>query len=55
MYVKEPVKIIDRKEQVLHTMTISIVKVLWRSHGVEEASWEEEHDIQNRYMHLFKT
>jgi hypothetical protein len=27
-YVEEPVKIMDRKEQVLHTKTIPIVKVL---------------------------
>jgi predicted metal-dependent hydrolase len=36
--VEEPVKIVDKKEQVLHTKTIPIVKVLWRNHGVEEAS-----------------
>jgi hypothetical protein len=27
-YVEEPVKIVDKKEQVLHTKTIPIVKVL---------------------------
>jgi hypothetical protein len=27
-YVEEPVKIMDRKEQVLHTKTIPIIKVL---------------------------
>ncbi|XP_059451041.1 uncharacterized protein LOC132181828 [Corylus avellana] len=53
-YVKEPVKIVDRKEQVLHTKTIPIVKVLWCNHGVEEASWEVEHDIQSCYPHLFE-
>jgi hypothetical protein len=36
-YVKEPVKIMDKKEQVLRTKTIHIVKVLWRNYGVEEA------------------
>jgi hypothetical protein len=38
-YVEEPVKIVDEKEQVLRTKMIPIVKVLWRNHGVEEASW----------------
>jgi predicted permease len=38
-YVEKPVKIIDRKEQVLHIKMIPIVKVLWCSHGVEEVSW----------------
>jgi hypothetical protein len=31
------VKIVDKKEQVLHTKMIPIVKVLWRNHGVKEA------------------
>jgi hypothetical protein len=37
-YVEEPIKIVDKEEQVLHTKMIPIVKVLWRNHGVEEAS-----------------
>jgi hypothetical protein len=53
-YVEEPVKIVDKKEQVLHTKTIPIVKVLWHNHGVEEASWEAEHDMWSRYPHLFE-
>jgi hypothetical protein len=53
-YVEEPVKIVDKKEQVLCTKTILIVKVLWRNHGVEEALWEAEHDMQSRYPHLFE-
>jgi hypothetical protein len=53
-YVEEPVKIVDKKEQVLHTKMIPIVKVLWRNHGVEEASWEAEHDMQSRYLHFFE-
>jgi hypothetical protein len=53
-YVEEPVKIMDKKEQVLCTETIPIVKVLWHSHGVKEASWEAEHDMQSRYPHLFE-
>jgi hypothetical protein len=53
-YVEEPVRIVDKKEQVLRTKTIPIVKELWRNHGVEEASWEAEHDIRSRYPHLFE-
>jgi hypothetical protein len=40
-----PVKIMDKKEQVLCTKMIPIVKVMWRNHGVEEASWEAEKDM----------
>jgi hypothetical protein len=47
-------KIVDKKEQVMRTKTIPIVNVLWRNHGVKEASWEAEHDMQSRYPHLFE-
>jgi DNA-directed RNA polymerase subunit L len=53
-YVEELVKIVDKKEQVLCTKTIPIVKVLSRNHGVEEASWDAEHDMWSRYLHLFE-
>jgi hypothetical protein len=48
-YVEESIKIVDKMGQVLRTKTTLIVKVLWRNHGVEEASWEAEHDIRSRY------
>jgi hypothetical protein len=53
-YMEELVKIVDKKEQVLRTKTIPIIKVLWRNHGVKEASWEAEHDIWSRYLYLFE-
>jgi hypothetical protein len=53
-YVEESVKIMDKKEQVLYTKTIPIVKVLWHNHGVEETSWEAEHDMRSHYLHLFE-
>ena len=37
-YEEEPVQILDRREQVLRNKTIPLVKVLWRSHTVEEAT-----------------
>jgi hypothetical protein len=52
--VEEPVKIVDKKEQMPRTKTIPIIKVLWRNHGVEEALWEAEHDMRSRYSHLFE-
>jgi hypothetical protein len=53
-YDEEPVKIMDKKEHVLCTKTIPIVKVLWRNHGVEEPLWEAEHDMWSRYLYLFE-
>jgi hypothetical protein len=53
-YIEEPVKIVDKKVQVLCTKMIPIIKVLWHNHGVEEASWEAEQDMWSCYPHLFE-
>ena len=37
-YEEEPVQILDRREHVLRNKTIPLVKVLWRSHTIEEAT-----------------
>ncbi|KAL3745910.1 hypothetical protein ACJRO7_014929 [Eucalyptus globulus] len=37
-YVESPVQIVDRKEQVLRTKTIPLVKVVWQHHGTEGAT-----------------
>ena len=52
-YEEEPVQILDRREQVLCNKTIPLVKVLWRSHTVEEATWELEEQMKRHYSHLF--
>ncbi|KAL0536903.1 hypothetical protein IC582_025866 [Cucumis melo] len=52
-YVEEPVQILDRKEQVLRNKTIPLIMVLWRHHGVEEATWEPEDQKKKRYPILF--
>ena len=50
---EQPVQILDRREQVLRNKTIPLVKVLWRSHTVEEATWEHEEQMKRHYPHLF--
>ena len=52
-YEEELVQILDRREQVLRNKTIPLVKVLWRSHTVEEATWEHEEQMKRHYPHLF--
>ena len=52
-YEEEPVQILDRREQVLRNKTILLVKVLWRSHRVEEATWEREEQMKRHYSYLF--
>ncbi|KAA0066479.1 DNA/RNA polymerases superfamily protein [Cucumis melo var. makuwa] len=52
-YKEEAVQILDRKEQVLRNKTIRLVKVLWRHHGIEEATCESEDQIRRSYPTLF--
>ena len=53
-YEEKPVKILDKKDQVLRNRVILLVKVLWRNHVVEEATWEREDEIKAKYPHLFE-
>ena len=53
VYEEHPVQILDRKIKELRYKSIPLVKVLWRNHKVEEATWETEQDMQNRYPELF--
>jgi hypothetical protein len=52
-YEEIPMKLLDRKVQELRTKSIPLVKVLWRNHEIEEASWELEDDIRKKYLSLF--
>ncbi|KAL5578327.1 hypothetical protein UlMin_020026 [Ulmus minor] len=44
-----PVKILDREEKELRRKKIRLVKVLWRNHEVEEATWEREDEMRAKY------
>ncbi|KAA3456046.1 DNA/RNA polymerases superfamily protein [Gossypium australe] len=52
-FEKEPVKILDRDVKVLRKKSVPLVKVLWRNHGAEEATWELEDTIRQQYPHIF--
>ncbi|CAN6713532.1 unnamed protein product [Malus baccata var. baccata] len=52
-YDEEPVTILDWKEKVLRNKTVQLVKVLWRNHSVEEATWETEDRMREMYPRLF--
>jgi hypothetical protein len=52
-YEEIPVKLQDRMVQELCSKSIPLVKVLWRNHEIEEASWELEDDIRKKYPSLF--
>ena len=52
-YEEKPVKLLDRKVKELRNKRIPLVKVLWRNHGIEEATWEVEEAIREKYLDLF--
>ena len=54
-YPEEPVQVLSREEKKLRSKVIPLVKVLWRNHRVEEATWEREDDMKKKYPHLFET
>ena len=52
-YEERPARVLDRRDQVLRGKTIPLVKVLWKHHGVEEATWERELEVREKYPDLF--
>ncbi|GJV49463.1 putative reverse transcriptase domain-containing protein [Tanacetum coccineum] len=52
-FIKEPVKIMDRKVKHLKQSRILIVKVRWNSRRGPEFTWEREDQMQKKYPHLF--
>ena len=52
-YEERPVQILDKKDKVLRNKTIPLVKVLWRNSKSEEATWELEAYMRERYHELF--
>ncbi|KAA3457187.1 DNA/RNA polymerases superfamily protein [Gossypium australe] len=52
-YEEEPICILAREIKELRNKRIPLVKVLWQKHGVEEATWESEDTMRERYPNLF--
>ncbi|KAL0556775.1 hypothetical protein IC582_005291 [Cucumis melo] len=53
-YVEQPVEVLAREVKTLRNKEIPLVKVLWRNHRLEEATWEREDDMRSRYPELFE-
>ena len=47
-YEKKPIRILAREVKVLRGIKIAFVKVLWRNHHTEEATWECEDEIRKK-------
>ena len=54
-YYERPVQILDFGSRELRNKEIPLVKVRLNYHNVEEASWELEYEICEKYLKLFNT
>ncbi|KAA3461447.1 reverse transcriptase [Gossypium australe] len=52
-YKEESICILAFEVTELRNKKISLVKVMWLKHGVEEATWENEESMKECYPHLF--
>ena len=53
-YEEELMEILAREVKELRNKKILLVKVLWRNHKTEEATWESEEMMRQQYPQLFK-
>ena len=54
-YEEVLVKILDRQVKHLRNKEVATVKVLWRNHLVQGATWEAKADMRSRYPYLFSS
>ncbi|GKA43238.1 putative reverse transcriptase domain-containing protein [Tanacetum coccineum] len=52
-FVEEPESILDRQERVMRNKVIPFVKILWKNHPENEATWEIEESMRASYPHFF--
>ena len=50
---EEPKAILDREVKQMWNKQVSLVKVFWQHHGMEEATWEPESTMRAQYPQLF--
>lgn len=53
-YMEKPLRIAGTREQTLRTRTIKMIKVVWKHHFLEEATWELESDVRDKYPELLE-
>ena len=55
LYAEKPIATMDRSVKTLKNQTIPLVLLSWNRHSPEEATWEREDVIRDRYPHLFES
>jgi hypothetical protein len=51
----QPVRVLEFSERVIRNRTIKYVKILWINQTEQEATWELESTMRNKYPDLFQT
>ncbi|XP_052881007.1 uncharacterized protein LOC128289333 [Gossypium arboreum] len=54
-FKEEPIQIIGRDVKVLRRKSVPLVKVLWRNHRVEEATWQLEETMRHQHPQWFES
>ena len=52
-YEEQPAEILDREIRLFNHKETPMVKVHWEKHNEEEATWELESEIDEKYLYLF--
>ena len=52
-FLPEPLQIFEREEIKPQNQTVAIVKVKWKHFTAEEATWEKETEMMEKYPSLF--
>ena len=53
-YEEVPVQIVDVMDNVLRHAVVKLVKVQWSNHSIQEATWELEEEMREKYPQLFQ-
>ena len=51
-YEEQPVKVLDKQVKELRCKKIPLVKILWKNHSTEKATWERQEHMRKIYPTL---
>ena len=54
-YVEYPMKILDSKERSTRREKVRMYNIQWNHHTEEEATWETEHYLQQKFPDFLRT
>ncbi|WVZ51272.1 hypothetical protein U9M48_002429, partial [Paspalum notatum var. saurae] len=54
-YQEYPIRVLDQKERSTRRRTIKFYKIQWSNHFEDEATWEQEEFLQNKYPDFFSS